>query len=333
MVSVSIRALSTDTLPTNVPSGTISELTDVYFYTWFDGTDWLPVYESVPLSGSHGYTFGGNVSENVIQEQEHGTTTTGTDKANLVANNQRGCNAQTSSIIVCMGGNTGGGLIQQYSIGTTTNAVDKADSVSDYNQSWTHCYSTTHAYTMGGWIGSSTTDIEEYEFNTTVNAVDKSSLSIGIAANAGGTNGTYSYSYCGVDPSINSNRIEQYELGTGTTSSDVADATGVKRVNVTTQNTTLLISNGGYVSGDIDVIEEFTMATTTNASDKANLLLDNSAMSGTQSPTHGYTAGGGGSGVGAVINQYEFGTTVNAVQKGNLIAGNQNSFSGGSGTP
>jgi len=95
----------------------------------------------------------------------------------------------------------------------------------------------------------------------------------------------------------------------------------------------LLISNGGYVSGDIDVIEEFTMATTTNASDKANLLLDNSAMSGTQSPTHGYTAGGGGSGVGAVINQYEFGTTVNAVQKGNLIAGNQNSFSGGSGTP
>jgi len=55
-----IRALNTDTLPTNVPSGTIVEFTDIYFYQFFDGTDWLPVYESVPISGSHGYVFGGH---------------------------------------------------------------------------------------------------------------------------------------------------------------------------------------------------------------------------------------------------------------------------------
>ena len=38
-----IRALSSDTLPTDVPAGTISEITDNYSYRWFDGTDWLPV--------------------------------------------------------------------------------------------------------------------------------------------------------------------------------------------------------------------------------------------------------------------------------------------------
>jgi hypothetical protein len=38
-----IRALSTDTLPTNVPTNTIVEQTDNYSYRWFDGTDWIPI--------------------------------------------------------------------------------------------------------------------------------------------------------------------------------------------------------------------------------------------------------------------------------------------------
>jgi len=39
-----IRALSSDTLPTNIPTNTIAELTDIYKYRWFDGTDWNPVF-------------------------------------------------------------------------------------------------------------------------------------------------------------------------------------------------------------------------------------------------------------------------------------------------
>jgi len=44
-----IRALSTDTLPTNVPTNTIAEITDFSpvtvtssAYRWYDGTNWLP---------------------------------------------------------------------------------------------------------------------------------------------------------------------------------------------------------------------------------------------------------------------------------------------------
>ena len=36
-----IRALSSDTLPTNVPIGTVAELTNTYKYKWFNGTDWI----------------------------------------------------------------------------------------------------------------------------------------------------------------------------------------------------------------------------------------------------------------------------------------------------
>jgi len=296
-----------------------------------------PSPPTFPIAGTHGYTFGGTGALNVIQEQEHGTETTGTNKADLLANNTRGSNAQTSSIIVCMGGNDGGtyyNVIQEYSIGTTDNSTDKANLVSTPNQSWTHCYSSTHGYTMGGDDGSDsrTSDIEEYEFNTTVNAVNKSNLSTALGVNGGGTDGTYSYSYCGYTGS-NINNIEEYELGTGTTAVNVADATEAKRAPATTQNTILLISNAGINDAEnfTNVIEEFTMQSTTNATDKADLLAVNYAMSATQSTTHGYPAGGGGG--GAVINQYEFNTTVNAVQKGNLISSTSNSFAGGSGTP
>ena len=293
----------------------------------------IPV-PGLPIAGSHGYTFGGNVSENVIQEQEHGTETTGEQRADLIANNQRGSNAQTSTVIVCMGGDTGSGLIQEYTIGTDDDSLDKGDLADAPNQTWTHCYSSTHAYTMGGWIGSATTDIEEYEFGTATGGSNKSSLYTGIAVNAGGTDGTYSYSYCGsLTAGTNVNYIVEYELGTGTQAGNVADATLAKRAIATTQNTTLLICNGGYSTTEVSVIEEFTMQSGENATAKADLDTANYAMSATQSTTHGYTAGGGGAGAGAIIEQYEFGTGTDSIAKGDLLQGNQNSFSGGSGTP
>jgi len=307
----------------------------------------IPV-PSFPIAGSHGYNFGGaGINADKITEQELGTDTSGENKADLVDSNDTGANAQTSTIIVCMGGTGTGGVrsnvIQEYSIGTNDNSTDKADLNQTPDQNWTHCYSTTHAYTLGGWyalgLNRPTDMIEEYEFNTTVNATDKADLGTAVGANTGGTDGTYTYSYAGTSYTttfVDVNMIQAYELGTGTTAVDVADATAIKRAGITTQNTTLLIYNGGYmnVGGRQDVIEEFTMSSTTNATDKADLVTASSIFSGCQTTTHGYTMGGYGVAYPTTeIEEYEFDTTTNAVLKGDLVAANANQFAGGSGTP
>jgi len=306
-----------------------------------------PVPAGLAISGSHGYNFGGTsvdeaVYGDMITEQELGTATTSIEKADMVAINSRGANAQTSTIILALGGTGTGGVrsnvIQEYSIGTTTNATDKANLNQTPDQDWTKCYSTTHAYTLGGWYSTGanlpTDMIEEYEFGTTTNATDKANLSITCGANCGGTDGTYAYSYAGFTyPFANIDAIQQYEMGTGTTSVDVANATAIKRVGTCTQNTTLLICNGGYTSGYLDVIEEFTMATTSNATDKANLVLAQATFSGWQTTTHGYTSGGASGSISSAIYEYEFGTTTNAGTKGDLLTGLVNQFAGGSGTP
>jgi len=298
-----------------------------------------------PIAGSHGYNFGGTgTNVDKITEQELGTDTSGENKSDLVDSNARGECAQTSSVIVCMGGTGTGGVrsdvIQEYSIGTDDNSTDKANLNQTPDQSWTHCYSTTHAYTLGGWyaIGENrpTDMIEEYEFNSVSNATDKSNLGTGVGANAGGTDGTYAYSYAGTSYTttyVDVNMIQKYEMGTGTTSVDVADATAIKRIETTTQNTTLLICNGGYASGYLNVIEEFTMTSEDNAVDKANLVSGSATFGGNQTTTHGYTNGGADGNASTDFEEYEFDTTVNAVLKGDLVAANVNQFAGGSGTP
>jgi len=299
------------------------------------------------IAGSHGYNFGGTTSLGQtikITEQELGTETTGSNKSDLLDINTRGSNAQTSSVIVAMGGTGTGGVrakdIQEYSIGTTSNAVFKGNLNQTPDQTWTHAYSTTHAYTLGGWYFDGTnypTDqIEEFEFGTTTGASFKSNLEIAVGANTGGTDGTYAYSMGGTAYSggyINGAWIFDYEMGTATEAADPNNMDGAVRLGVTTQNATVLYYGGGYVSGYIKIIKEFEMQAGTNASAKSNLKTDSATFSGCQTTTHGYTMGGTNGSASDEIEEYEFDTAVAAVGKGDMELPIVNQFAGGSGTP
>jgi len=351
-----IRALSTDTLPTNVPSGTIAELTDVYFYTWFDGTDWLPVYESVPLSGSHGYIFGGHAGtsggdHSGITELQLGVDATSEHKALQGTSTSRGSSAQTKTLILTMGGNNGAGnslsnmrnQIQEYTIGSDVDSSTKAILWYKISQQMTRCYSNTHAYMMGGnkeYDPSDVTNyIQEYEIGTTTTATQHNSrmTSEGSLLNSsGGTDGTYCYTLGGQIGSSLTLNIDMFEMGTNTRADDKGNISEATSTIYAVQNTVLLIGmggNNGNSSNDYHVskVDEYTMASTGNATDKGDLL--ETAQSGgsvAQDGTYGYAVGGYDD---YLVQQYQFGTTTQTNNDGDLHTNVGNCCAGGSGTP
>ena len=348
-----IRALSTDTLPTNVPVNTIAELTDGYFYTWFDGTDWLPIYESVPISGSHGYVFGGTSGSSAgnqgIQELQLGNSSTSTLKADLVKPTSRGASAQTKTLILTMGGNDGAGNtlanmrndIQEYTIGSSATTVNKADLWHKFSQTMSRCYSNTHAYVMGGNKEYSPSDVTNYIQEYTIGSTDtatqhNSRMTSGseLLNAGGGTDGTYAYNMGGQTVASEHDIIDMFEMGTNTQATDKGNLSQNKTGVYCVQNTVLLIAMGGYVdnTSNTDRVDEYTMATTGNATSKGDLMgTDANHGSSAQDGTYGYAVGGYDS--QTLVQQYQFGTTTATSNNGTLTNNAGNTTAGGCGTP
>jgi len=120
-----IRALSSDTLPTNIPTNTIAELTDTYAYKWWDGTNWEP---RNLWDGQRGIIAGGNGNPEYydIKYITIASPSATTDFGDLTYG--RGdCGAVSNGTRACFGGGRATNIIDYITIGTTGNATDFGD--------------------------------------------------------------------------------------------------------------------------------------------------------------------------------------------------------------
>ena len=95
-----IRALSSDTLPTNIPTNTIAELTDTYAYKWWDGTNWEP---RNLWDGARGIFAGGNTYGDQMTYITIATGSNGTDFGNLTQTRGE-AGACSNGSRICWGG-------------------------------------------------------------------------------------------------------------------------------------------------------------------------------------------------------------------------------------
>jgi len=299
------------------------------------------VVQTFPIYGDNGYTFGGADPQDSVQEYVHGTTTESADKGQLMTvARDRGASAQTFSVINCFGGNSGSTLynvIDEYVLGSSTAMNDKGDLTTIIQQCSNQCWSSTHAYVLGGNTLANNgviTTIQEFEFGTGSGATNKSNLPNALLTMAGGTDATYSYTTCGAQPWLyNVQLIRAYQMGTTTTAVDKANCIEVTRGNGTVQTDTHMFNVGGCCP-DRDTIDQYTFSTTVNSLDKSDLPVASSTFGRSQSSTHGYMHGGSGTGGGSgKIVEYEFGVTVSASFKSTEGISTTNCMSGGSGTP
>ena len=348
-----IRCLSSDTLPTNVPVGTIADRTDKYNSRWWDGTNWLPNYatdQDLPIWGSHAYIGGGTgaigstPSNGGIQELQLDANATSIVKADLTVPTSRGASAQTFTTLVLMGGNNGGGVenvknsIQDFTFSTTTNSNDRADLKNAKSQCLTKCYNLTHAFIMGGnetYNSDYRREIESYEFGTATQAVDTGNLGLTTETgnNGGWTDGTYAYSVGGGEP-YTGDRIEQYQMGTSSDAIVKADQAQGRALSACPQTNVLGISMGGYDGTHRTRVEEYTFNSSTNAIEKGTNILPHQVTTGgsSQTSTYGYAIGGGEHQTD--VTEYEFGTTTASnTDKGTLVTTANNWNAGGAGSP
>jgi len=119
-----IRALSSDTLPTNIPSGTLAELTDTYKYKWWTGTEWYPVAgRGVFCSGSHNSRMDYIVIQTTGDATLFGSTTT--DGSTMGGEFISGCSGVSRCLTAggARSGNTAYDNIEYFSPSTLGNTV------------------------------------------------------------------------------------------------------------------------------------------------------------------------------------------------------------------
>jgi len=125
-----IRALSSDTLPTNIPTNTIAELTDTYAYKWWDGTNWEP---RNLWDGQRGIIAGGNNSAE-YDDIKYITiaTPSATSEFGDLTQGRGDCGGVSNGTRACFGGGSESGpanRIDYITVATTGNAVDFGDLV------------------------------------------------------------------------------------------------------------------------------------------------------------------------------------------------------------
>ena len=116
-----IRALSSDTLPTNISSGAIAELTDTYKYKWFNGTNWTPV------DWTYGISLGGQGDLDLMNKVTIATTGNASNIGNMNVNVNEigyGTSDRTRGLVAGSANAGSRDFISYFTIATASTTID-----------------------------------------------------------------------------------------------------------------------------------------------------------------------------------------------------------------
>jgi hypothetical protein len=313
-----IRALSTDTLPTNVPTNTIAEITDNYSYRWYDGTLWNPV----PIVFTYGNILGATGDQDLFNKITIATTANasniGSVRVNLV---EPGYGTSDGSR-----GIVGTGWeklsIEYFTIATGTTTLDFGDVIVFRAETSNLSDMTYAAFCGGSIVGWAFTDLIDYvTIQTTGDAADFGDLTVARAYTSGGSDffGDSGKGWI-IGGSSNSNIMEYIVLATTGDATDYGDlSVGSSGSNSMESETRVCIaSTGGYTNA----ITYWSMASSSTTGDFGDLAVAvGYCTGGITNKTRGVIHGGNlPSGAGRVdsIEYITIATTGNATDFGDM---------------
>lgn len=225
--------------------------------------------------------------------------------------------------------------IQKFALASDANATDVGDTT-DYKTQNVGASSSTHGYSMGGFIGygpnnpSTTNVIEKWSHTSDGNAVDAGDLLAATRMGSSAFSPTDGFHMAGyIVPGSNLDTIQKFPFASdGNTADTNANILVTTRTAASCMSSTHGYVLGGYPSGPtapgdyVDVIQKFPFASGSDATDVGNLLAGNSHGDGKQSDTHGYHSGGNGAvpapGARNEIQKFTLASDADATDVGNL---------------
>jgi len=245
-----IRALSSDTLPTNVPTNTIAEITDIYSYRWYNGTNWVPnpaLYEASAI------TSGGNPASRRAKTYtyENQVWATGAD-TNVAAANAGGGGNLSNAII--FGGYTGGpetffNRTETWSggaSGTWTNQTGTNQTLSQTRSIFPSGGNASDAWAAGGWSSGQQNSTEEWNGSTWSAGGSWGSASTRASYGTGNQTGAITAGGNGTSAGESTNQIQSYN---GSSWTDEGDLTYNMLDGGIAGTQSSMISIGGQASG------------------------------------------------------------------------------------
>jgi len=317
-----IRALSSDTLPTNVPDNTIAELTDTYMYKWFDGTDWNPIFgRGCFCSGSHSSTIDYIVIQTLGNATDFGDTTT--DGSSMGGEFWAGCSGVTRCLTAggARSGNSMYNNIEYFSPSTLGNTVDYGDLTVARQKHGGTSDKSRGVFHGGSVMGTQNNTIDYVTIDTLGNATDFGDTGGGATGAPGSVSNLTRACYGGGASDGGYSAIIWYlTIQTTGNSADFGDLTQSREFVAGGDNDTggRGCFGGGYNNSRFNTIDYITIASTGNATDFGDLTSGRLGPIGVSDDTRVCWGGGDVSGSSNIIDYNTIASTGNATDFGDL---------------
>ena len=318
-----ISGLSTDTKPTNVPSGNTFVYTDNGKRKWYDGSSWLPIDPATRGLFATGLKPSGTFISS-IDYITIATTGNATNFGNL-SSVRYGGSSTTSYTRGCFAGgdNTAGtrqSVIDYVTIATTGNSTNFGNLTVARNQQGSGVTNLTRGV-FGGTGSATTGNIADYiTIATTGNATSFGTLTVNVTDRMGGVTDFTKGCFAGGDlyPNNYTSVIDYITIATTGNATNFGNLTSIRGFGDGVSNTT----RGCFIGSNtsiLSVIDYITIATTGNATSFGNLTQARYGVAGgVNSDVRGVFAGGNSGGYQNTMDYITIMTTGNATSFGQL---------------